>query len=92
MKAQDAFYQLIYDFSVKRQHNHSHSKDENTIAQVGSAINQADDSKTEATKTNTNTLAGKATAKTGLGGLVGKEKVEEGRVGWRVYLDYARAV
>lgn len=93
MKAQDAFYQLIYDFSVKRQLDNSHSKDDNTITQVGSETNKTvgdDDSKAEATTKSAS--AGKTIAKTGSGGLVGKENVEEGKVGWRVYWDYARAV
>ncbi|KAH7046339.1 P-loop containing nucleoside triphosphate hydrolase protein [Linnemannia elongata] len=93
MKAQDAFYQLIYDFSVKRQLDNSHSKDDNTVTQVGSETNKTvgdDDSKAEATTKSAS--AGKSIAKTGSGGLVGKENVEEGKVGWRVYWDYARAV
>lgn len=90
MRAQDAFYQLIYDFSVKRQHDHSHSKDEDTITQVSSEIKKAEYKTPEATTTNTS--AGKAVAKAGSGGLVDNEKVEEGKVGWRVYLNYARAV
>ncbi|OAQ34058.1 P-loop containing nucleoside triphosphate hydrolase protein [Linnemannia elongata AG-77] len=93
MKAQDAFYQLIYDFSVKRQLDNSHSKDDNTVTQVGSETNKTvgdDDSKAEATTKSAS--AGKTIAKTGSGGLVGKENVEEGKVGWRVYWDYARAV
>ncbi|KAG0069026.1 hypothetical protein BGZ90_000366 [Linnemannia elongata] len=93
MKAQDAFYQLIYDFSVKRQLDNSHSKDDNTVTQVGSETNKTvgdDDSKAEATAKSAS--AGKTIAKTGSGGLVGKETVEEGKVGWRVYWDYARAV
>ncbi|KAF9156041.1 Multidrug resistance-associated protein 1, partial [Linnemannia schmuckeri] len=93
MKAQDAFYQLIYDFSVKRQHDNSHSKDEGAVTQAGSEIKKTtggEDSKAEATTTSDS--AGKAIAKTDSGRLVDKEKVEEGKVGWRVYWDYARAV
>ncbi|KAF9126567.1 hypothetical protein BGW39_006512 [Mortierella sp. 14UC] len=97
MMAKDAFYQLIYDHSVKRQVGNSHPKDESSTAMVSAVSNgQQDqkatsgdeDSKTEATSTGAS--AGKATLKSG--GLVDKEKVEEGKVGWRVYLGYARAI
>ncbi|KAG0275589.1 hypothetical protein BGZ95_008606, partial [Linnemannia exigua] len=99
MMAKDAFYQLIYDYSVKRQVSSSHPKDDNsaTLApseSIGQQDKKAtvggDNSKTEATTTGAS--AGKATSQSGSGGLVGKEKVEEGKVGWRVYLDYARAI
>ncbi|KAF9542241.1 hypothetical protein EC957_002193 [Mortierella hygrophila] len=93
MKAQNAFYQLIYDFSVKRQHDSSHSKDDDTVTEVGSETTKTvglENSKAEAATTSIS--AGKAIDKTGTGGLVGKENVEEGKVGWRVYWDYARAV
>jgi ABC-type multidrug transport system fused ATPase/permease subunit len=97
MMAKDAFYQLIYDYSVRRQVSNSNSKDENSILSVSTdnnsqqdkkGISRVKDSKTEATSAASST--GKTASKSG--GLVDKEKTEEGKVGWRVYLDYARAM
>ncbi|KAK3822373.1 MAG: hypothetical protein J3R72DRAFT_25975 [Linnemannia gamsii] len=99
MMAKDAFYQLIYDYSVKRQVANSHPKEENSATLAPSESNGQQDKKvtaggddSKAGATTTDVPTDKATSKSGFGGLVGKEKAEEGKVGWRVYLDYARAI
>ncbi|KAF9933833.1 Canalicular multispecific organic anion transporter 2 [Linnemannia zychae] len=89
MKSKDAFYQLITEYSVKRQLSHSHIKDESSATQVAS---ESDDKPAETNYTTASAQAGKVISKSSQGGLVDKEKVEEGKVGWGVYLDYARAV
>ncbi|KAF9100550.1 hypothetical protein BGX29_006497 [Mortierella sp. GBA35] len=88
MMAKEAFYQLMTEYSLKSrlESNNSHTKDESSATRVSV---EGDDKQAKK-------LVGgediKVVVKKGTGGLVGKEKVEEGKVGWRVYLDYAKAI
>ncbi|KAF9361016.1 Multidrug resistance-associated protein 1 [Mortierella sp. AD094] len=90
MNAKDAFYQLISEYSVQEKRKQSKvTEGDNVATKVGEvgvvkAKAGADESKpiSEPTKKE----------KAPKGGLVVAEKVEEGKIGWKVYLDYARAI
>ncbi|KAF9115491.1 Multidrug resistance-associated protein 1 [Mortierella sp. AM989] len=90
MDAQNAFYQLISEYSVQKKKRQSVIiEDKGNSTKAGevegkNAKADANESKIELE------MAKKDKALKGV--LVGAEKVEVGKVGWRVYLDYARAI
>ncbi|KAF9170116.1 Multidrug resistance-associated protein 1 [Mortierella sp. AD010] len=84
MDAKNAFYQLISEFSVQEKKKQSTVTEDENVATKVKAKAGTDESKlvSEPAKN------GKASK----GGLVSAEKVEEGKIGWRVYLEYAKAI
>ncbi|KAG0315006.1 Multidrug resistance-associated protein 1 [Dissophora globulifera] len=97
MRAKDAFYQLISEFSAqekKAQQEQHQNEDNNTLKHVKPAKGKnANKGQQVAPEDVTTGQAGAATKDKAVGGsLVGAEKVVEGRVGWGVYLDYVDAI
>ncbi|KAI8599972.1 hypothetical protein EDD21DRAFT_378402 [Dissophora ornata] len=97
MAAKDAFYQLITEYSVqekRRQQEQESAAVDDTAPKAGSSEGKVDKKKQAVVvddNVNTKATTG-AKDKSPDGALVGAEKVEEGKVGWRVYLDYANAI
>ncbi|KAG0046312.1 Multidrug resistance-associated protein 1 [Gryganskiella cystojenkinii] len=88
MHARKAFYQLITDYSVQEKKKSKHAKDESQATQVDVPISK-DDIKNIAPAS----AEIKAPAKkVGNGGLIGLEKIQQGKVTRKIYLDYARAI
>ncbi|KAF9200744.1 hypothetical protein BGZ49_009020, partial [Haplosporangium sp. Z 27] len=84
MESKDAFYQLIMEYSVREKKKHvSVGKEEIISAKVGEVVVIKEEIKPKPES------AKKEKAK---GGLIGAEKMESGTIGWKVYLDYAKAV
>ncbi|KAG0204740.1 hypothetical protein BGX28_003401 [Mortierella sp. GBA30] len=81
MKARDAFYQLIKDYSVvkKGKHNNGDSK-----ADDDSEINTIVEQEAEAEKDEDDEDED--------GALISDEKMEHGKIGWKIIKIYARAV
>ncbi|KAG0004292.1 Canalicular multispecific organic anion transporter 2, partial [Entomortierella chlamydospora] len=90
MDAKNAFYQLISEFSVqekKKQSTVTEGENVATKVDVVSAV-KAKAGTDESKPISEPAKNGKASK----GGLVTAEKVEEGKIGWRVYLEYAKAI
>jgi len=89
MHARSAFYQLITEYSVqeRKKTKDKHPKDDSQVTLADKAAPApkpvkavADPGTMTPTKKNTD------------GGLVKAEKMQEGKVTWKVYVDYARAM
>ncbi|KAG0366036.1 hypothetical protein BGZ54_005893 [Gamsiella multidivaricata] len=93
MAAKNAFYQLITEYSVQEKNQQAdggHVADEGATVDIAPIGAGTDAGKKAALVNDRVALA--AAKKDTSGGLVVAEKIEEGKVGWRVYLDYARAI
>ncbi|KAF9962637.1 Canalicular multispecific organic anion transporter 1 [Mortierella alpina] len=84
MQAKTAFYQLISEYSVKERVNSSQQQSVDD-AQVGTTTI---DSEITVLATATPAIKDKSMS----GTLVSAEKMEPGKIGWKVYLDYAKAM
>ncbi|KAG0199949.1 hypothetical protein BGX28_006877 [Mortierella sp. GBA30] len=95
MRAKNAFYQLITEYSVqdKKKRKEDKKKDHTTTTDSATAAALADAKKplTTIKKPHDVVVVDKKDKAAG-GTLVHAEKMEVGKIGWKVYLDYAKAI
>ncbi|KAF9965910.1 hypothetical protein BGZ70_003814 [Mortierella alpina] len=84
MQAESAFYQLITEYSVREKVKNKKQGRDTTTVDPTTSVPAADGIKS------TTPVISKH--KTMSGTLVSTEKMEAGKIGWKVYLDYARAI